>query len=719
MKNSRFDVRITSIWQHKKMGNTIFAGVPINNGVQASAKKLIVVTVPTCQLSLQPTKGQHWRVSGQVENRQVVGHNGFKINQVHVAANRLRVTMPDTGDNFISFVATSSDFNGIGNIIAEKIWNKFQKNIYSILNAADVDSLRLCLSEFQTESLLKGWKKYSNLKYLEWFSDNNIPPSISSRVVKYHEEKSIKLIQNNPYKLITFGMKFNDVDNLAKDKFNIAKDDERRLSAAVEMSLYKQISKGHTFSSHSVLYPEVRKVLDDTDLTSKALQAGFHNEDFVLIEGNYHLKGMWLQEKVVALRLLKLSKNKNSNDFSTVIDEAASDLPYPLTDKQYDAVRNSLQYDVSVVTGGAGTGKTTVLRTIIKAHNNLGYTVFPMALSGRAAKRIRESTGFKSSTIARFLRSEELEPDAKILLVVDESSMIDLSTMYRLVTHTHPTVRFLLVGDPNQLPPIGAGLVLHDIVKANSLPLCELDIVKRQCKTTGIPEYTESIKNGIIPNDLSTGNIKFHEVSLEEINSTVSELYLKSPIDTQIVSATYQAENGGINSINLLCQELYNKDGKQLEFELYEQKYALKIRVGDPIIFTENNLKLDVQNGTLGHLIGVEQTKTGFGTIKLDDGREIELTEKLIDSIKLAYCVSLHKAQGSQFKRVIIPISSARMIDRCWVYTALTRAEVDIEIVGTASMFNEAIKRISSSSLRNTYLHNFLKSEGLPLTVEI
>ncbi|WP_031427247.1 ATP-dependent DNA helicase, partial [Vibrio parahaemolyticus] len=199
---------------------------------------------------------------------------------------------------------------------------------------------------------------------------------------------------------------------------------------------------------------------------------------------------------------------------------AAAELPYELTPKQIEAVTTCLDNSVSCITGGAGTGKTTVLRTALRAYHQLGFEIHAVALSGRAAMRLHESIGFVTSTIAKLLGDEPIEPSGEKpnhLLVIDEASMIDLPTMYRLVNHIHPSVRLIFTGDPDQLPPIGCGKVLADIVEAKTVANTMLDIVKRQEGSTGIPEYSKLINQGVMPDRLSTGAIHFHETSKTDI----------------------------------------------------------------------------------------------------------------------------------------------------------------------------------------------------------
>jgi len=322
--------------------------------------------------------------------------------------------------------------------------------------------------------------------------------------------------------------------------------------------------------------------------------------------------------------------------------------------------------------------------------------------------RLHESTGFITSTIAKFLREEPIDCD-KYLVVIDEASMIDLQTMYRIVAHINPNTRLLFVGDPDQLAPISTGLILADIAKSGVIANTMLDIVKRQEGSTGIPEYSNLVKQGITPPALSTGNIHFHDVPLAQVTNLCVDLYTAHPEQSQIIGATYKAELGGIDALNRQCQTLCNPNGRQFEFELFGERNYLDIRLNDPVIFTKNDYDAGVQNGTLGRLVSIEQTATHFGVVRIDTGDDIQLTRALLDSIRPGYAISLHKAQGSQFPRIIVPITNSKMLDRNWVYTAITRAEVELHLVGAASLFTTATRRIGATEVRQTNFSNILK----------
>jgi exodeoxyribonuclease V alpha subunit len=325
---------------------------------------------------------------------------------------------------------------------------------------------------------------------------------------------------------------------------------------------------------------------------------------------------------------------------------------------------------------------------------------------------MHQSIKRETSTIAKFLREDPIDNvgDQKFLLVIDESSMLDLPTMYKIVIHIDPTVRILFVGDPNQLPPIGAGNILSDIVKSKVIPNTELDIVKRQGASTGIPEYSKLVNSGIVPPELSTGNITFHHTAFEHVDDVCVELYKLDPENSRVVAPT----NKLVQKINVICQQELNPQGKQLVFDKDGEKLFDQIYENDPVLFTQNNYDAHVQNGSLGKLISADKKDGHFGVVQLDDFEKTEdefvsLTSSLLLSLNPGYCITLHKAQGSQFPRVIVALSPGANLDRAWLYTAVTRAEVELHIVGPKAKMISAIKNVSNASKRQTNLINLLQ----------
>ncbi|EOB3920746.1 ATP-dependent RecD-like DNA helicase [Vibrio parahaemolyticus] len=714
--------RVTSIYRNSSRygflnGMPIYVDEGSKNVKAKDAIYRVSVGVYFDELPVKPSVGQHWKVAG-VKDIKNVDVGDYTILE-HTYSNAvLECSMPTTPEAFVAFIAAQKDFKGIGEKKARTLWFRFQHRLYELLED-DNEHNRKQLAEELTENaincLYAGYEKYANLKSANWMSKHDIPFDVQQRLFKYHGKKTMDAIKSDPYRLMTFGLSFDAADELAKDKFFVLPADERRLVAAVETSLQKEVGKGHTCIDMKTLRKRLNEVLDDIQLVDLALKVGADKTRFTFNSeiNTYHPTGQLMMEAVVAMRLVSLAKNDDLYDeaVNKAFVAVKSELPYDLTSKQCEAVMNALNNSVACITGGAGTGKTTVLRTALKSFDLLGYTIHAMALSGRAAMRMRESTDFETKTIAAFLRGKVVSGEKK-LLVIDEASMVDLPLMYQIVTHISPEVRILLVGDPNQLPPIGSGRILADVIASGVIANTTLDIVKRQDGSSGIPEYSSLINQGVVPPELSVGAITFHEIcNRSEVVETCRNLFEESPDNSRVMAPTKKL----VERINEEIQCAINKDGEPIKFGFEE--WRTQVRQGDQVLFTKNDYNHDVQNGLLGVLTSVEKTvlttdngsEEYMGVIKVDGGRSVFVDMDIIDQVKLGYAMSLHRGQGSQFPRIIIALDKARNLDRAWFYTAVTRAEAEVHIVGRKDVLEQAITNPSHTSLRNTYLPSLIR----------
>lgn len=695
---------------------SIFSGVLIEHASSKvkSAKVVVVVDVATEALPIEPAMGQQWKIAGQCQNRELEKEAHFRITEsVFKDPDSVEITMPGDSESMVQFIAREPAFPRIGQTKARELVEHFGEELTEILKNGDRERLTEVVTNESAEVLIKGFEKYKNLRYSQWLTSHSVPLSIQLRLFKLHKEDSIDQIRKNPFVLITFGLSFAECTKIAREKFGIARTDPRRTQAAVEQAVKDHCSLGHTVATEQDLKRRIEGLLHTYD--KSAIESALKGAESNLcithdsVTGFYHNTALLIMERVVAKRLQVLQKDRTelTEDQYEIISQIASRLPYSLTERQLEAVEKALSHGLSSITGGAGTGKTTVLSTTLKCYQLFGYDIKAMALSGRAAMRLEESTGIETSTIAKFLRQDLKDEDTPTLVVVDEASMVDINYLYRIVLKTSPTTRILLVGDPYQLPPIGPGLPFADILASGAAANTELDIVKRQDVTTGIPLYSAAIRNGQVPEELSTGKIFFHSVSDPGwIANKCSELYAQSPEVSRVIAPTLKLTL----EINMQCQGRVNPSGESLFPEINGELYNTDFKCGDPVLFTRNDYDLGVQNGSLGRLISVEQSEDKLGLVQLDDTSEtIDLYKTQLDNIQLGYAITLHKGQGSQFPRVIIALSNSKMVERSWLYTAITRSEAEVHIVGSHSKLLVAIQNESAHYARKTYLGQLLE----------
>jgi exodeoxyribonuclease V alpha subunit len=355
---------------------------------------------------------------------------------------------------------------------------------------------------------------------------------------------------------------------------------------------------------------------------------------------------------------------------------------------QRKAVGMALHYPVAILTGGAGTGKTTVLQVIHCIAEQVGVPVIQMALSGRAAQRMREATGRAASTIAAFLRAAgqgHVHPESEPLVIIDESSMLDLPLMYSIVHVLPARARLLLVGDPYQLPPIGFGLVFQVLAASPNIPRVELIEVHRQAGSSGIPQIARDIRHGAVPDLPAFGicaGVSFIEADDHAVMDDILGAFATGSGDAQILGVTKRGTSG-IRNINATLHAMASADKPRLE--------GWGLAEGDPIIYLKNDYQKELWNGSLGKIESILRSNGGRSLLCSLDGARQEIPEEDFHRVDLAYAITVHKAQGSQFKKVIVPVVRSRLLDRTLIYTALTRGIEQVIFIGDRSAFDAAI----------------------------
>jgi exodeoxyribonuclease V alpha subunit len=505
------------------------------------------------------------------------------------------------------------------------------------------------------------------------------------------------MLELNPYYLLALAG-WRQVDSAAM-KLGIARDDERRLVGAVESALYDRLQQSHTLSSHDDLVTAVNRRLKLRQ-ADRAIQLAL--EEYAIVgsrESGYQTQGAAALERGVTERIRNMLAGE-SPEQSTLFSEPAgetwfegqiarveSEQGFPLNLEQRLAAAMPFKNAFSVMTGGAGVGKTTVLRVIIRLAEAQHLNVFQMALAGRAAKRMAEASGREAMTIAKFLsmvRKGTLEVPADSIVIVDEASMLDLSSFYRVLRHLPDGVRLLLVGDAVQLPPISFGLVFHRLVGSKEVPQTHLLQVHRQAASTGIPAVASAVRAFEVPDianfEGQSVGVSFVDCAGEQVIRMLEKLTAEwEDGDWQILAATKQGPCG-INAINRAFHGIATSQNTD---------DLVQFQVGEPVIHLVNDYDRELMNGTLGRVTAVHD---GVGvTIDFEGGEHFFSSAELLDNVALAYAISVHKSQGSQFRRVIVVITPSRILDHALVYTALTRGVEQVVFVGDRSSFERAV----------------------------
>lgn len=574
--------------------------------------------------------------------------------------------------------------------------------------------------------------------------------SLSKKIYNIFRENTLEVINENPYKLIknVKGIGFLKADEIAL-KNNLDKNSPYRIESAILYVLtQKAINFGHVYYPKEKLTNEVSKLIGvETELIEPVYMNLLLSSEVVIDnsfeESNIYLDYLYVSESYIASKLAKMALNDDFKilfDIEKEIKEAIKSLSIKLSKIQIDAIKSCFEENISIITGGPGTGKTTIINTISKIYLDNGYNIFLCAPTGRAAKRIEETTGIEAKTIHRMLgyipssyddighfEYNEDNPLDTDVIIIDEMSMVDVVLFEKLLRGMKDNTRLVIVGDVDQLPSVGAGNVLRDLINSKKIKYTKLVDIFRQSESSNIIVNAHKINNGQEP-ILNEKNSDFFFLKTETpaiTRNVVVDLISKRlpnaygydfSKDIQILT---QSRKGicGVFELNRLLQDILNPKTETTDELLVGNKL---FRVNDKVMQTKNNYNLSffdsdgeenfgVYNGDMGHIIFIDKSSKKL-TVEMDDNRVIDYTLEDLDNLELAYAITIHKSQGSEFKSVIIPMFDGyRLLQtRNLLYTAITRAKENIILVGDKNVMNNMIRNNTINS-RYSNLENRIK----------
>lgn len=674
-----------------RKGGAIFAG-------DNEAGERIRVVAPYATISRVPVRGESWCVDGAYEFHPQHGRQ--------LKAIRCQFVVP-RGRLLVRYLARSKSFPGIGEATAKKLYGEFGETLGEALLTGDVQRLSKVVSPAAADVLIAGWRaRQSEMELVSYLDQHGFEPRLADKLIQCWGPAAKAILEANPYLLLAVAG-WSRVDAEAR-KIGIANDDQRRLVGAVEAALYSRLNVGHTLTQHGSAVKLVNALLggsNGVEAIAAALEEGAITGTR---EAGYQPIGAYSLEQGIATRLRAMIEGElpeQAELFNVPLEGSTDELiaqyeclqGIKLTAEQRAAIGMVAREQFSLVLGGAGVGKTTVLGGIIHVMEASHWSVLQLALAGRAAKRMAEATGRPAMTIAKFLlgmRTGNLELSAQTLIVVDEASMLDLPTLYRILSHLPDGTRLLLVGDPAQLPPIGFGLTFHRLATNSAIPKTQLTLVHRQAATTGIPAVAASIRNHRAPAlkpfvGVNPG-VTVIECSRSGIVAKLFELAQAWAGDDWRVIGSVKNGAAGVNDINASFHHRLSVGRSRLDGYCFAE--------GDPIVFLRNDYERGLMNGSLGTII---EALSAEGSLVADfEGDQHILTGEDLANIELAYAITCHKAQGSQFKRVAIPVVRSRLLDHALIYTALTRGVEQVVFVGDVEALHLAIKNPPRASLR-------------------
>lgn len=672
-------------------------------------------------------------------------------------------TMPATVFGIEKYLG-SGLIKGVGPKFAKKIVQQFGTDTLEII---ETDVQRLLevpgIGKKRVDKIVESWERQKEIKNVMLFlQDHGVSTAFAAKIYRQYDNESIPKVKENPYRLADdiWGIGFKTADSIAM-KMGIDKEAFIRIRSGIMYTLSELADEGHVYAEREQLVKKASELLEAKDTgIIMAMEQMLQEKELIcekimvpqFTEGMdipedaadtiekecIYLPPFYYAEVGGANKLRKLAKEPATDrlwvslmkarettgnpQLSVDVNKIQEKLQMEYDEVQAEAIRQAAAAKVFVLTGGPGTGKTTTTQGIIAAYRSFGLRILMAAPTGRAAKRMTETTGLEAKTIHRLLefkppegyqRNEEspLEGD---VLIVDECSMIDIVLMNSLMKAIPPNMRLILVGDIDQLPSVGAGNVLRDVIDSEEFPVVRLTKIFRQAQTSRIVMNAHKINAGQLP-DISNGkDTDFFFVQQEDPEATVKKIveyvqkslpryYKVSPSQIQVLTPMQRGVVGATN-LNLALQEALNPQGEGL------RRSGFLYRPNDKVMQIKNNYDKEVFNGDIGIIESVDlQDRTLLVNF---DGKRIEYDATELDELVHAYATTIHKAQGSEYPIVVMPVlmNHFAMLQRNLIYTGITRAKKILVMVGAKKALSYGIRNVTVTR-RNTLLKERLAGE--------
>lgn len=616
---------------------------------------------------------------------------------------------------------------GIGPKFAQLIVSRFGLDTIEII---ETDIKRLYevpgIGQKRVEKIAESWEKQKDIKNVMLFLQGyGVSTAYAAKIYRQYGKESIDTVKTNPYKLADdiWGIGFKTADTIAF-KMGYEKNDLRRLKSGVTYTLSHMAEEGNVYAEEEQLVKSAIELLDaDETPVRQAISEMLQSEDLIADAEAIYMPPFYYAEVGTANRLNKLLDCVEGSLFNIIPDISviSKQTGVEYDEVQAEAIREAVSSKVMVLTGGPGTGKTTTTQGIIAALKAMGLRILLAAPTGRAAKRMSEATGMEAKTIHRLLeynpkdgyKRNDDNPLEGDVLIVDECSMIDLLLMNNLMKAIPAGMRLVLVGDIDQLPSVGAGNVLRDIIDSKRIPVIRLTRIFRQAQESRIVMSAHAINKGVFPDTSNGKNTDFFFIQQEDPEQAVGTIvklvkerlpnaYKRPTSDIQVLTPMQRGVVGAAN-LNMALQTVLNPGQVSLNRSGYS------FRQGDRVMQLRNNYDKEVFNGDLGYIERVDmEDRTLFVCF---DGRTVEYDVSELDELTLAYATTIHKSQGSEYPIVVMPVLMTHyvMLQRNLIYTGITRAKKICVLVGTKKALSFAIRNLSVLK-RNTKLKERLNA---------
>lgn len=681
---------------------------------------------------MSPNPGEVLKMKGEWINHPRFGHQFRVVHYQSIAPASVYGIEKYLGSGLI---------RGIGPVMAKRIVNKFGKETLEVIERdinrlAEVEGIGL-----KRVGMIKlAWDEQKEIRQVMLFlQSHGVSSGFATKIFKTYGDRSIQLVKQNPYRLATdiFGIGFVSADRIAQ-KLGFARDCDLRAEAGLLYILQELSGEGHVYYPYELLIDKCLEILEiEREIIIRAISR-LALEKRVIIEDlnrdlpdfrvnnqavyltRFHVAETGIDQKIRELK--KYPKSIRRIDPDRAIEWVQDRLSIKLAGQQVETIRCAVKNKMMIITGGPGTGKTTVINAILKIFFRLKVNILLAAPTGRAAKRMSEATGHEAKTIHRLLeysiqqggfQRNEDKPLEGDILILDETSMIDTILMHNLLKAVPLPATVILVGDVNQLPSVGAGNVLRDIIDSGTVPVVTLTEIFRQAEESLIIVNAHRINNGMMPfleSPGPDGDFYFIEqedpyevlkIILQLAGERIPGRFKLEPLDDIQVLTPMHKGVVGAGNLNLELQKILNPGQEGLV------RGNRSLRVRDKVMQIRNNYDKEVYNGDIGHITRIDPESQVL--VVNFDGREIPYAFSELDEIIPAYAVTIHKSQGSEYPAVIIPVLTQHyiLLQRNLLYTAVTRGKKLVVLVGTKKALQIAVNN-DRTDKRYTYLRHRL-----------
>ncbi len=653
-------------------------------------------------------------------------------------ADHLRTTHPDTREGIEKYLG-SGLIKGIGPVYAQKLVSAFGKDVFDVIDHRSALLLKVeGIGPTRRTAIKEAWAEHKVVREIMTFLlSHGVSTARAFRIYKTYGEKAIETVMSDPYCLARDirGIGFKTADQIAQ-RMGIAPDSDLRARAGVEYVLQELTQDGHCAYPRESLMEEAVKILDiPTEIVSAAIDHDLE-QGRVIADHDPHgepiiyLRALYQAETVFAEDMRRLAEGAHPCppiDIEKAIEWVQQKVKLDLAPTQKDAVRQAARSKVMIITGGPGVGKTTIVNSILKIFRAKKLKVALCAPTGRAAKRMSETTGMTAKTIHRLL---EFDPatgqfkhnaDRKLsadVFVIDEASMIDISLAHQLVRAIPRRAAVIWVGDIDQLPSVGPGTVLRDLIDSGRFSVCRLTEVFRQAAASAIITNAHRVNRGELPlapdkkePDQAVSDFYFiHQEDPDEaaarlvrtVKESLPRRFGLDPIEHIQVITPMQRGVLGARALNQALQEALNPRGD------YVERFGYKYRIGDKVMQMVNDYQKDVFNGDIGRITALDPDERSL-RVRFEH-RSVEYDFQELDELSLSYAITVHKSQGSEYPFVVIPIHTQHyiLLQRNLLYTAITRGKKMVILLGTPKAVSIAVKN-ADSGRRITMLRERLR----------